>query len=447
MRKQVFPLASFAGLDVDRQPLIAAVREDGRFTASTATNVSIDLHTRELVKSRGSAAWINTVTATGEVPLGVMEYKYQSGQRKYIVRTAAGFYVLNAALDTYTSMSSTLTGLPGNTLPGNQAMLIPSWAQIGRHLVVVDGQGAYYWDGESSVFQSTRRMEPPQAWQYDAANPRPKLALVSGGSLAANTTYSVWMTFYSSGTGHSPPLPCGSIRTDSSNKTIRLSTGYGSAASSPADGYSGEGTGLAAPPNGATDIYVWVSSDGDKNFYQFETLAIDNGSTNAELVIDCDTVAAVTRLDTFQGPPGGVSIVCQHEGRAFYSGSPAWPVRVWYSEPGQPFKINPSSWFDIGEFTDPVTGLISFPFGSQLLCVLKKHSVWSLSGFDDSSFLTGLQREADSIGCIGPHTVIRREKRIYFAGTGGIYRWTPGEGIADITAGVRSYYLDAIRGA
>lgn len=450
MKKTPIDLTTFAGLDLDRQPLLAAQTLEGKFTASTATNITIDQITKEITRSKGSSAWTSAARATGEVVLGVIEYIYQSGQRAYIVRTSSGFYLLNSAFTSaasFTSMNS-VVGLPGTVVAANEAGQIPSYAQIGKHLVIVDGSGAYYWDGaNSNTLLSTRTMEPPKAQAFNGN--RPLLTLASGGSFTANTLYSVRITFYSATAGHSPPLECGAIRTDSSNKKIHVATGYATSVGSTGDGYDGEGRGFAACPVGATDIYFWVQGHvaNDKNYYFNASIGIDDLTDYTEIVLDLAAPLTVTAMPTFNGPPGGVSIVCEHVGRAFYTGSRGWPTRIWYSETGQPFTIKPSSWFDVGQFDDPIISLVSFPQGTQLLGILKKHSVWSLSGTNDLTFITGLQRVDSNSGCISPHGVYVKGSVAYFAGSGGFYRWPQGGTPEDISAPIRTRYLATVRGA
>ena len=457
MKLSTVQLSTFGGLNLDIQPLLAATDDNGRYYASTATNVSIDQITKEITKSKGCSSWadirafINTLSSnSNETVLRLMEYRYQSGRRVFIARTSGGFYKVNDGLTAVTAMNS-VAALPNGVIGGNQGLQIPSWTQIGRHLVVVDGSGCYYWDGEASSFASARMMEPPMAWAFN--NPRPLLELVSGAStLSLAKLHNVQITFYSATTGHSPPLPCGSIRTGSSsgtNNSIKVSTGYGCSATGTGDGLSGEGTGLAAPPVGSTHIYVWVQGHTatDELYYQYTTVAVNVGAVNTEITATLTTPAETTALPGFHGSPGGASIVCGHVGRAFYTGSPGWPVRLWYSEPGQPFVLNPTSWIDVGEFDDPIVSLVSFPQGSQLLGILKRHSVWSLSGFDDDSFLVGLQRVSDEAGCIAPHGVLRLETSAFFPGTGGFYHWEQGGKPVDISGPIRSYYLRHARGA
>ena len=454
MKRNTIQLPGFSGLELDKQPLLAAQAADGRFTASVATNVSIDQVTREVIKSRGSSSWYDVNTAiqtllsstTAERAIGVMEYKYQSGAKRYIVRTARGFYLINSTFSAVTAMNA-VTALPGSIVQINEGLQKPSYAQIGRHLVVVDGSGAYYWDGESTNVATTRLLEPPNSWSYYAE--RPKLEITNTAStMSNNKMYSVMMTFYN-GTIESPPLHCGSIRTTATDECIKVSTGYAYVGATPADGILGNQDQWMPLPVGTTYVrfYVQGHNTTDKNYYYNSQVAVDAAAVDTELTANILTPATTTVLPTFQGPPGGVSVVCEHVGRAFYSGSPGWPVRLWFSEPGQPFTIKGTSWIDVGDFSDPIVGLVSFPYGSQLLGILKKHSVWSLSGFDDQSFLTGLQPETTDIGCIAPHAVFRKDRTAFFLGTGGIYAWDQGAKPVDITPSIRSEYLAAIRGA
>ena len=428
----------FAGLQVDIQPLRAAVDGQGRLTAGTADSVLVDQGSGEVVKSPGSSAYHSAARATGEVIKGVFEYVHPSGQRSLIVRTHTGYYLSNSARTSWSSLQAT----------PNQPAAVPSFAQVGNYLLMIDGEQAYYWDGVSSSLGGWRGHEGPTAGPI-LGEWRPKVTAESGGSLAANTTYAAHFVFYNSTTAqYSPPATYKTQPTDSTNKTLRVHTGYAKVGNgNTADGEKGSGFGRKVLPSGTTHVYAYLrlASETTGDWYRAGTYTVGQDTEGDEITVDITATSSSNAYSAFGGPPGGVNVVVEHAGRAFVCGSPAFPNRIWWSLAGDPLHFCPNNWHAVGQANDPVVALVSFPFDTSVLGILKRNSVWALSGYDETTFVAGLRQVTSGPGCLAPHGVIRVGLMAYFWGSGGFCRFD-GQAVEPIDSGIRSKLRAAIKG-
>ncbi|HUU95129.1 MAG TPA: hypothetical protein VM487_05275 [Phycisphaerae bacterium] len=431
MKTQPLKFEQFAGLNADAQPLLATLR-DGKLAASTATNVYIDQRSGEVKKCAGSSKLHTTAPSSDHPSIALFEYLHSDGRRDWIVRTTREYLRNGADTGGAWARMAFVWDMPR----------YPSWAQIGNYLVIVDGQFAYYWDGESDKFTDWRTVTGPQQIVLVGGHyPNIEAVAEFGGALTVDSTYEVIFTFYN-GLVESPPSEAMSLRIENdTNDTIRVHTGYAYG------GDAGEGTGLRAVPAGVTHVRFYMSAaDTPGVWYRNATWDVDvieDGDAGDEITADLDDDVTTNEYTEFGGPPAGASFVSAHAERAFVSGAEGYPNRIWWTPAGFPVKFDATNWLNVGESDDPIIAHISMPLATPMLAILKADSVWVLSGYDDTTFVGGLRQVASGPGCLAPHAVMAVGPHVYFWGSGGIYRFD-GEMVEPIDHGIRNRFLTDI---
>lgn len=449
----------FGGLELDLDPTESALKgEDGQIlTARQADNVYIDQDSLEVRKEPGSVAWNSA--AASEPIIRAFEYAGLDGERVMIIRTASGYYKSNPARSSWSGGGATTEML--STF--NESSQIPSYTQIGPWLLIVDGQNNLYWNGTDDQFTrwgsvgSTRWDEGPRAGMVGAASSatesRPRLATATGGSMAVGA-YRVFFVFadntHSTLTNQSPPSAVMGIQVqDATNDRIEVHTGYAQTGSSPADGALGGGYGLNVIPNGVTHIVAYVTQPNNpKGFFPAANRTVHyggGGAVGTEVVVLIDSATYTTTAVTFGGPPAGVTAIEAFGERAFVTGAPGFPDRVWYCDAGNPHGWQDHRWLQVGTVDDPVVGLKTLPLETPVLAIFKRNSLWKLTGYDDNTFLTGLRMVSEGPGCLAPNAIMRVNKDVYWWGSGGFYRW---DGVSEpqrIDRGIYAELSNAIR--
>jgi len=414
----------FGGLDVDTQPLLLPVDpETGRITASVADNVILDQVTGEVKRAPGSSV---LGPAVSHPPVrGLFEYVALGGERIIICRTRSGYYRLDDARSTWTLMhESALVDGTGQ---------VPSFAQLGTYLVVVDGEQAFYWDGITDYFQEWRqgRMGAPRlirtSWRV---RPQCKLVADAAGPFTKNASYEFFFVMVGEeATDESPPSQVFKYRMTADSK-VKLYTGYAKiGAGNTADGVMGAGGQLWPVPTGVTGFQAYRSEANLAGvWYPVASSAgglavVDEDDIGDEIVITItgEELESTERMTGFIGPPMGTQVVCTHIQRIFACGSPSYPNRLWWTLPGE-LTFATENWLDVGTARDPVVSMVSLPLETATLLVLCRNSVWTLSGYDETTFIGGLRQIAAGPGCLAPHAVVAVGGEAFFWNGGGVYR-------------------------
>ncbi len=124
-----------------------------------------------------------------------------------------------------------------------------------------------------------------------------------------------------------------------------------------------------------------------------------------------------SRLDSWLNfpPPKNVNIGVAFGPRAYYTGDPANPRRIWYSKIGAPGACPPQYFVDV---SDDVTALLP---NNGVLLAMSRHKVWALRDSGGEVTFNGNEPLPVSIepvrsdtGCIGQHAAVLIEKVGWF---------------------------------
>lgn len=439
----------FAGLDLDTNPLRAALREDGRLPASVARNVYIDQQSGEVRKTPGRRLFHSAIPGGAPPILGLYEHQTNTGNRYLLCRTRTGYYLSNSQRTAWTLLHAE---------PLHDACFnAPSWASLGNYLVIVDGERAFLWDGIESELTPWRSggIEAPKSRSLSLKNQRPALTQTAGSTFPGGQAFEFFLTFYNSVTGaESPPgyiLHRGGSGAQAKN--VKIWTGYAKVgAGQTADGKLGSGHGWWPVPAGVTHIRVY-RSDADTPGIWYRVADASGGLTAVaaddagdEITIDITslTKASESALSGFIGPPVGVNVCVNHAQRIFVCGSPQFPNRLWWTAAGE-FNFAATQFIEVGKPGDPIVGLCSFPLETPTLGIFCRNSVWGLAGYDEATFAAGLRQKADGPGSAAPHAIAIVNGIAYFWGSEGWFSFD-GDTVAPIDRGVRTHLLNTVRG-
>jgi hypothetical protein len=437
------PWTKFAGLDNDKQPLLPPEDDQQRVTAHQADGVIVDQRTGEVRRAPGSSV-LSAAAPSGGPVRGIFEYQGQAG-RIVICRTRTGYYQLNDSRTTWTLMHAAAL---------RDSVQVPSFAQLGNYLAIVDGEQAFYWDGVSQYLTPWRGgdIEAPR-YTGQATRQRPALDWTTGTTFKAGKGYEVFYTLYNASTGEeSPPSQLMTARPGSADRNLIIKTGYAlTGAGQAADGKRGAGFGWWVVPSGVTDVRFYRSAaDTPGTWYLIDSgvggsVDVDSGTEGDEITttITGDGVSA-TSLLSYLGPPQGATKVCAHVGRLFVCGSPAYPNRLWWTDTGS-LNFSATNFLDVGRSSDPIVSVVSFPLATATLGILCRHSVWSLSGYDETTFAAGLRQAAQGPGCLAPHATPVVDGKCYFWGANGVFMFD-GLTVVPIDKGIAGLFAQAIQG-
>jgi hypothetical protein len=151
---------------------------------------------------------------------------------------------------------------------------------------------------------------------------------------------------------------------------------------------------------------------------------------------------SVSAMAGFVGPPAGVTRVVEHIQRLFVCGSPAFPNRLWWTGAGE-LRFGATQFISVGRSSDKIVSAVSLPLETPVLLILCRNSVWTLSGYDESTFLGGLRQIAEGPGCSAPHGVVKVDKRAWFWNHSGIWE-CDGNVVTAVHGGVETLFKAAI---
>jgi hypothetical protein len=124
-------------------------------------------------------------------------------------------------------------------------------------------------------------------------------------------------------------------------------------------------------------------------------------------------------------------------------------TNLYYTRPGGPTTITAADWQDpvsgltnlIKVGSDADDGIIALTAVGKQLGILKRRSLWLLSGSGPSNFV--LQRFAADLGCVDPHSVVSRNDGCYFLSDNGYY-WWDGAQLVDVSQPVSTSLAGAV---
>lgn len=237
------------------------------------------------------------------------------------------------------------------------------------------------------------------------------------------------------GSGGSTGIAIGYItwRHKSGSTIVHESNPSGATASLSITGQGRSWTGLPTtdPSGRATHVAGYVSMDGAQPRSAWER-EIGTASVNENVA----TSALGGVLSTKRGVPPYCRYLNVYHDRMWYTGDPANPYRVWFSEVGEPESVYALNYIDTRGF-EPVTGQRAA--GDQLVTFCRA-TTYDVQGYSIADF--NMRKISPSVGCISHFAVVNINERLWFPALDGVYRFDGGSSFNYMLDDLRTYWRD-----
>ena len=416
-------LKSFGGLETDGE---VSTRTPGR--ARTCLNMEVGQGGKTLKKARGASAFFAGQVNGSQPILALKHYTDKSGTVHVIARVPGGYYERDAGADTWTILSGSPTA--------RQDDAVPMWEQANGKLFIVDGYGAYTYDG--TTFADWSDLTPPETGIVSGTTDRPSAAPSTSTGLTANADYEVFYVFADNAntTIQSPPSRIMRVHMGASNLRITISTGY--------EGRNGTdprtSTNLFHLPTDVAALgangrmFAYISAANTPGvWYRVTEKAINDEDAEQTIVISAEGTA--NQFQKYFGPPRYSSGLVTHFDRLWVWGSPHFPSRIWFTETDEPETFRASNFLDLDPDNpaDPIVSSVRRGAGAGAeLIVLKRNTVWTVQGNHADTFLASRIRQGPS--CVSELARVEVDGRIFFAGFEDVYSYD-GQTVVSILRG------------